>query len=529
VHTRRFIPIIVAILLAAVVVAHPVQTVKVEGTWYGTLTVPDGTPLETVLTVAKQSADWNATFVINGGTALPVRDVKISGDTLSFTMRTAATAPPANAILKAKLTNGDEALEGEITLGQTKVHLKLTHNMPASHPDMIDPNDLVEMVAAASGPLSERPFVPPVSHPAIQYGIRTPHDAVANLLADIQSGKISLKFEGDEGYLHSLLNALNIPAESQMSIFSKTSVQAPLIGPSNPRKLYFNDTVVVGYVGSGFIELAAQDPEQGMNFYMLQQEPADKPFLIKRDQCLQCHLTRNSQDIPGMVVRSVYPASNGAPINPLGFHLLDHRTPFEDRFGGWYVTGNTGSMKHLGNASFTDSGQAQPVSGNYASDIVAILVFDHQMHMMNLITRTGWDFRMAEYLRMATGKRNETIDRDLRDDVNELVDYLLFVDEAPLKNKIGSTSGFAEKFALGGPSDSKGRSLRQLDLEHRLMQYPCSYMIYSPAFNALPAEAKNMIYARIPEVLNTKFSATDRQAVVEILRDTKKDLAAALK
>jgi hypothetical protein len=151
------------------------------------------------------------------------------------------------------------------------------------------------------------------------------------------------------------------------------------------------------------------------------------------------------------------------------------------------------------------------------------------MQMMNLITRVGWDFRVAAYLQTATGKPNETIDRELRDDVNELVDYLLFVDEAPLKNKIGSTSGFAEKFSVGGPSDSKGRSLRQFDLEHRLMRYPCSYMIYSPAFNALPAEAKNMIYARIPEVLNTKFSAADRQAVIEILRDTKKDLAAVLK
>ncbi len=528
-QTRIFIPIVFAILVAVVVVGRPAQTAKVEGTWYGTLTAPDGTPLEIELSVAKQSADWSATLVIGGGTAATLRNVSVTGNILSFMMRTTPEAPAATGSLNAKFTNGDEVLEGEVTLGQTKVPLKLTRTMPPPHPEMIDPKELAEMVASASGPLSERPFVPPVSHPAIQYGIRPPHDPVANLMTDIQTGKINLKFEGEEGYLHSLLNALNIPVESQMSIFSKTSVQAPIIEPSNPRKLYFNDSVVVGYVGRGFIEMAAQDPEQGMNFYMLPQQPADKPFLMKRDQCLQCHLTRNSLDIPGMIVRSVYPASNGLPINPLGFHLLDHRTPFEDRFGGWYVTGNTGSMKHLGNAAFTDSGQAQLLSGNYSSDIVAILVFDHQMHMMNLITRVGWDFRLAEYLRMATGKSNETIDRELRDEVNEMVNYLLFLDEAPLKNKIGSTSGFAEKFALAGPADGEGRSLRQFDLEHRLMRYPCSYMIYSAAFNALPAEAKNIIYARIPEVLNTKFSVTDRQAVIEILRDTKKDLAAVLK
>jgi hypothetical protein len=143
---------------------------------------------------------------------------------------------------------------------------------------------------------------------------------------------------------------------------------------------------------------------------------------------------------------------------------------------------------------------------------------------MNLMTRVGWDFRLAKYLQTATGKGKETIDRHLRDDVNEFVNYLLFVDEVPLKSKIEGKSGFAEKFAAAGPSDGKGRSLRQLDLEHRLMRYPCSYMIYSPAFDALPAEAKSMIYARIPEVLSAKYSSPYRQAVIEILRDTKKDL-----
>jgi len=139
--------------------------------------------------------------------------------------------------------------------------------------------------------------------------------------------------------------------------------------------------------------------------------------------------------------------------------------------------------------------------------------------MMNLITRVGWDFRVASSL-----KQNKVINAQLQDDVNEFVDYLLFVDEAPLPGKIRGTSGFAEKFAALGPADSKGRSLRQFDLEHRLMRYPCSYMIYSPAFDALPPEAKKLIYARIFEVLSNRFSSADRQAVIEILRETKKDL-----
>jgi hypothetical protein len=112
-------------------------------------------------------------------------------------------------------------------------------------------------------------------------------------------------------------------------VFSKTSVQGQAIGPQNPRVLYFNDSVVVGSVRGGFIEVASQDPELGASFYTLLQQPVDNPLLLKRDGCLGCHLTRNSLDIPGMIVRSVCPAPNGAPITPLGSHLLDHRTPLE--------------------------------------------------------------------------------------------------------------------------------------------------------------------------------------------------------
>ncbi len=365
---------------------------------------------------------------------------------------------------------------------------------PAQDPVNIDPKELLEMMTSFSGPLSDRPFAPPMTYPAIEYGIRPSRDPVANLVRDIQENKIQLKFNGADGYLRSLLDALKIPVESQMAVFSKTSVQGGIISPSNPRRLYFNDSVSVGFVGGGFIELAAQDPEQGMSFYMLLQQPGDQPFIIRRDECLTCHLSRNSLDIPGMLVRSVYPASSGAPMN------------------------------HLGNAAFTDAGQPQLLAGNHDSDIVAVMVFDHQMHMMNLITRVGWDFRVVSSLEQATVKQSEALHRQLRDEVNEFVDYLLFVEEAPLTGRIQGSSDFAEKFAGLGPADSKGRSLRQFDLEHRLMRYPCSYMIYAPAFDALPSEAKKMIYARMLEVLSTRFSSADRQAVIEILRATKTDL-----
>ena len=406
--------------------------------------------------------------------------------------------------------------------------LTLGQNPGILREEQMSQDEMVELMSSSSGPMSDRPFVPPLTHPSIEYGIRPSRDPVANLIREIDKNRVQLPFERSGGYLRPLLKALKVPEESQIQVFSKTSVQRAIIEPHNPRHLYFNDSVVVGSVAGGFIEMAAQDPEQGINFYALFQRPTEKPVIIPQDECLACHVSRNSLDIPGMLVRSVYPAPNGEPLPLLGSHLIDHRTPFEDRWGGFYVTGNVGSMKHLGNTAFSETNKTRPVGTSEGSDVVALMVFDHQMHMMNLITRTGWDFRVASWLDGLKADQKEAIDRQLQDDVNELVDYLLFVDETPLKSKVQGMSGFAARFSSLGPFDSKGRSLRQFDLEHRLMRYPCSYMIYSPAFDALPGSARQMIYSRMVTVL-TRVSADMRKAIVEILRDTRKDLPDSFK
>jgi hypothetical protein len=155
------------------------------------------------------------------------------------------------------------------------------------------------------------------------------------------------------------------------------------------------------------------------------------------------------------------------------------------------------------------------------------MVFEHQMHLMNLFTRLGWQARQAQH---PVGQSKLVGQSYLRKTTDALVDYILFVNEAPLANAIHGTSGFAEKFSAEGPHDNHGRSLRQLDLERRLMRYPCSYMIYSQAFDALPVEARNTVYQRMWQILSGKdkspryarLSLADRQAVVEILRETKK-------
>ncbi len=150
------------------------------------------------------------------------------------------------------------------------------------------------------------------------------------------------------------------------------------------------------------------------------------------------------------------------------------------------------------------------------------------MRGMNLITRANWEARYAAY--EGKGPRAAI----LKSVVNELVDYFLFIDEAPLPTKIEGSSGFAEKFSEQAPRDSKGRSLRQLDLTSRLFRYPCSYLIYSDAFEALPAKMKDAIYTHLADILSgaeknpryARLSKSDRQSILEILRETKPTLPA---
>ena len=403
---------------------------------------------------------------------------------------------------------------------------------------------VVLWVGAAFADLSGD-FVPLRDDPAIEYASRPTNDPISSLNAEIEAGRARLKFDGDKGYLRSVLDNLNIPIESQMAVFSKTSVQARLINRENPRTLFFNDSVVIGWVRGGFIEVAAESPQQGIIFYSLPQTPEERPQFTRKNECLECHDSNDALGVPGMLVRSEFTGPNAMTLRTLGSYNSDHRSPLEQRWGGWYVTGKSGSIRHMGNAIVTDPAHPESVAtpetlnldslrGKFDtdaylspySDIVALMVFEHQMHIMNLFTRLGWQARYALSARDSVGQNY------LRKTTDDLVDYMLFVDEALLVNSIHGTSGFAEKFSAEGPHDSHGRSLRQLDLERRLMLYPCSYMIYSNAFDSLPSEAREAVYNRMWQILSgkaknpryTRLSLDDRQAVVDILRETKKDL-----
>ncbi len=385
-------------------------------------------------------------------------------------------------------------------------------------------------------------------HPAIGYSSRPTRDPVARLNRRIEENQAQLSFAGASGYLRSVLAALDISVESQTLVFSETSLQAEHISKTHPRAIFFNDSVTVGWVpGTGSIELAAQDPEQGIIFYQLAQTPRQKPQFVRETQCLQCHNTSFTGGLPGLFVMSMLPLSDDPNEYALGWGV-DHKTPVEDRWGGWYVTAKQAPNRHLGNvpvhhvARSYERAAAAPklesVTGEFDtapypsahSDIAALLVLNHQVAMTNLLTRLGWEARIAAY--NAPAGQEAQIPERVQDTANELVDYLFFVDEAPLPSRIEGSSAFAREFAAPGPRDRRGRSLRDLDLERRLLRYPCSYMIYTEAFDALPAAAQTAVYERMWEVLSgaetrqayARLTLADRQAVVEILRETKPGL-----
>jgi hypothetical protein len=382
-------------------------------------------------------------------------------------------------------------------------------------------------------------------HPAIQYAIRPTTDRVAALNKAIAIGDRQLRRDAQSGYLRSVLDALGVAVESQMLIFSKTGVQRAYTGPRNPRAVYFDESVAVAYLPNApAIEVAAHDPQQGVVFYTVDQDAASPSFVRKRT-CLACHVSHSTLGVPGLIARSNFVADDGNVIAQLGNTDVDHRTAHSDRWGGWFVT-SAGEpapytqRAHEGNITFTANGNTSnqifvdwldsaPETRGYLSpdsDIVALLVFDHQVRAMNLITRLNWEARVAGVDAVSRGDNP-----GLRELIDELADYLLFVGEMPPSAPLVPVKRFAEHFEAKTPKDRQGRSFGQLDATSRLLHYPCSYMVYSAAFDGLPAAVKQAIYHRMiaqlsnsgPRSALPRLGADERRAILEILRDTKPD------
>ena len=397
----------------------------------------------------------------------------------------------------------------------------------------------------------------PSEHPAIDYWSAKPADAVADLQARIDSGEVTLDHDRRFGYLPAVLEALDVPASSQVLVFSKTSFQAVRIVPRVPRSIYHNPEVAVGWVrGGDVVELASLDPKLGVVFYTLHQAESSRPwFQAHTTQCIGCHLGPATLGVPGLLVRSVHTDRSGTVHRARAF-ITDHRSPLEERWGGWYVSGEHGKQTHMGNVTYerdlwptsllgTESDNAESLYPyinpyNYlspGSDIVSLMVLEHQTRMTNLIVRLGYETRIALAASPAAEDLSE-LPKDARPAIEaaaeELLRYMLFTDEALLDEPVRGSDDFKTDFESAGPQDKKGRSLHALDLDRRLLRYPCSYLIYSKAFGALPSPAKDFLLRRLWQVLTgqdesdefSRLTTQDKRAILEILLDTIPELPA---
>ena len=406
-----------------------------------------------------------------------------------------------------------------------------------------------------------------IEYGTIRYASTPRTDPIA-LLRDRKD--LNLKFNPANGYLNSLLEALRIDPTSQILVFSRTSLNIAIITPETPRAIYFNDTTYLAWtLGSDVIEIASMDPKLGPVFYNLAQNQQTIKFDQQTAQCLRCHdsYSLTGGGVPRFILGSGYTGANGNLVSHEGWILTDPATPLQFRWGGWYVTGKHGNQVHLGNIVVNDPAELQQLesmrNGNLdtletllntspylarSSDIVALMVIEHQVYVQNLITRVGYDIRTAlqnnpEFQDEVLNGNNEKI--DIPDPVNQLirniseplVRAMLMANEAPLTDTIAGSSGYAEWFESQGPYDNQKRSLRELDLQTRLFRYPLSYLIYSAAFDQLPILAKQHIYRRLAEILHSQdqaeefqyLSGDDKTAILEILNETSPEFTAAIK
>jgi hypothetical protein len=397
--------------------------------------------------------------------------------------------------------------------------------------------------------------------PPIDYTRAEVHDPIAELQQAIDRGETQLEFTSERGYLDSLLEHFQIDPDSQTLVFSKTSFQLRRINPRQPRALYFNHDVYLGWVQNGdVVEIMSVDPQLGPVFYTLEQQNDQPPqFVRDRGQCLTCHASSRTQGIPGPLVRSVFVDRGGQPLLGSGTYTTDHRSPFEERWGGWYVSGKHGSMRHMGNELVQDRREPRSLDREAganvedlstkinvapyrvpSSDLVALMVLEHQSQMQNFITLANYETRMAEHyddvmnraLERPLDHVSDSTQRRIASVGDKLLKCLLMVDEFSLEDPVQGSTGFSQKFQDQGPQDRRGRSLYHLDLQTRLFRYPCSYMIYTPSFDALPEAVRHYVAERLWKILEgvdedptfRHLELKDRRAIQEVLLETKPDL-----
>jgi len=393
----------------------------------------------------------------------------------------------------------------------------------------------------------------------MNYSASQPNDAITRLQARLASGTVTLG-GNERDLLLELLQELNVPVESQVVVFSKTSLQRQRITPDHPRAIYFSDDCYIGWLPAGLVEVTTIDPRLGPIFYQFDpsQARSDAAHRFTREEdCLRCHGGTFVRDIPGLFVRSLHTDASGEMLLRGGSMVVDFRTPFTNRWGGWYVTGQHGSALHRGNvfsveknnelvADFQRGANVTNLAPFFdtrryltnSSDIVALLVLEHQTAMQNSITRAGMNCRrMLEYQEALLRELKETSTNELAYDsvrsvftgaVQDLVDDLLFYQEAELPDGLAGSPAYQHAFQANARRSAAGQSLKDFLLQGRLFQNRCSYLVYSDSFLALPTQLKQRVYARLEEILNAEspepryayLGKDERVRIANILRET---------
>lgn len=384
-----------------------------------------------------------------------------------------------------------------------------------------------------------------LDQPPHDYWNRPLKDRFSRLKSDLESGKIPLDRSSEKAFLQSLLKVMEIPASSQTLVFSTTSLQLSLINPSNPRAVYFNEDLYVGYIPGGKIEIVSLDPELGGIFYIFPIPRGPAPLQIERStRCMNCHADEDTQFVPGLLIKSVMPGQRGGSLTAYRMGQMGHQIPFEERFGGWYVTGQGGLTNHWGNKTgqlspqglttyLVEPGQRFSYSKYLVprSDILPHLLHEHQAGFVNRVLEASYRARLALFA--GQGKTSVENTAELEKQANIITRYLLFANEVSLPN--GGVEGDADyrrDFAANRKATKEGTSLKDFDLKTRLFKYRCSYMIYSPVFEGLPSPMKQLVYQRLKEALRVEkpdkeyayLPVSEKLAIRTILTATLPDL-----
>jgi hypothetical protein len=384
---------------------------------------------------------------------------------------------------------------------------------------------------------------PAFDQPPHDYWQRPLGDRFTRLKDDLEAGRVSLDTTGEKPFLLSLLRALDVPATSQMLVFSTTSLQLRLITPANPRALFFNEDVYVGYIPRGRIEVVSLDPALGGIYYIFDIPSGHEPLRAERsNRCMNCHAAEETGNVPGLVIKSVIPGVRGGSLDSYRHGETGHGVPFTERFGGWYLTGAQNFAPHLGNAvgQFSPEGltkiSVQPGEhfdfARYpmaSSDVLPQLLHEHQIGFVNRAVAATYHTRSL----LAHGPLDDAGIAELNARAREFTRYLLFADEVPLPaGGVAGESAFKADFLRTRHAGPQGAALKDFDLKTHLFRNRCSYMIYGAAFTGLPAEFKQRVYHRLGEALDVAhpdaeyayLPDAEKKTIRDILRETLKDL-----